>query len=381
MSEHRPGEIRDPETGKLVGREIWYKVRAALAVSLAFGVLAGGGWVVYDRAQAAWTDYRTAEDYPGTGVDPIEVTIPKGATLAEISVVLVDAGVVKTAKSFDRAAAANSDAKRIQAGRYNLKTKLPAKLALAMLLDPANIVRDRMVLREGQTLDTAVTAMSKASKVPQDQFSAALKDWRKLGLPKWAKRGAEGFIFPDTYELPAKPSAAAVIELTATRFNEVATEIQFEEGATALGYTPYEVLIVASIVEKEAGRDEDRAKVARVIYNRLDDGMRLQLDSTVSYAAKETGKVATTAEMRASRSPYNTYVVPGLPIGPISNPSRKSMEAALKPAEGPWRFFVAVNLDTGETEFNETAAGHNQSVAKWRDWCAASEANRKKCFG
>lgn len=381
MSSRYPGQIKDPETGRIDYKEVWYKVRSAFAVVLSLAVLLGGGWFVYDKAQSAWLEYRTAEDYIGTGVDPVVVTIPKGATLAEISDLLVQADVVRTGKAFDREAAANGDSKKIQAGRFNLKTKLPAKIALAMLLDPKNIVRNMMTLREGERLTAAVTAMAKASGVPAKDFTKALKDWKKLGLPTWAKRGAEGFVFPDTYELPDKPTASSVIKLTTTQFNEVADSLDFENKAKDLGHTAYAVLIAASIVEKEAARDEDRAKVARVIYNRLKDGMQLQLDSTVSYAAKDTGKVATTAEMRALPSPYNTYYVKGLPIGPISSPSRKSLEAALNPAEGNWKFFVAVNLDTGETEFNDTLDQHNQSVAKWQAWCAQSDANKKKCFG
>ena len=381
MSNRHPGQLRDPETGKIDFKEVWYKARSAFAVLLSLSVLLGGGWFVYDRAQSAWLEYRTAEDYIGEGVDPVVVTIPKGATLSQISDLLVEADVVKTSKAFDREAAANADSKKIQAGRYNLKTQLPAKLALAMLLDPKNIVRDMMTLREGLWLSESVEAMSKASKVPKKNFDKALKNWKKLGLPKWAKRGAEGFIFPDTYELPEKRTATSVIKVTTAQFNEVAGDLDFEDEANKLDLSPYQVLIVASIVEKEASQDEDRPRVARVIYNRLRDGMLLQMDSTVHYAAKESGQAATTAEMRALPSPYNTYYTKGLPVGPISSPSRKSMEAALHPEEGPWRFFVSVNLDTGETEFNETLEQHNQSVAKWQAWCTENDENRKKCYG
>lgn len=382
MSNRYPGEIKDPETGKVDLKEVWYKVRSAFAVLLSLAVFVGGGWFIYSKAQAAWMDFRTAEDYIGEGVAPVEVTIPAGSTTTQIASILVQADVVKTAKAFTREAAANPDSAKIQAGRYNLRTQLPAKVALAMLLDPKNQVHNRMTLREGLRLEQAVTTMSKASGLPAKDFTKALKDWKKLGLPNWAERGAEGFLFPDTYELADKPTTKTILKSITDRFNQIANGLDFETGAETLGYSPYEVLVMASIIEKEAGpREEDRAKIARVFYNRLEQGMQLQSDATVAYANNVTGRVSTTAAERKLKSPYNTYYVKGLPIGPIASPSKASMDAALHPADGDWLYFAVVNLDTGETEFNADKAGHDASVAKWQAWCAASDGNKKKCFG
>ena len=382
MSNRSPGEIRDPETGKLDYREIWYKVRAAFAVVLSLAELGGGGFYVYTKAQDAWMEYRTAEDYIGNGVDPVQVTVPKGATLAQISDLLVAADVVKTAKAFDREADANADSKKIQVGKYNLKTKLPAKTALAMLLDPKNIVRNRITLKDGQRLSQQVAGMSKSTGIAVKDFNARLKDWKKLGLPTWAKNGAEGFIFPDTYELPDKPTAANVLKLATDQFNAIATELGIEEGADALGYSPYQVLVMASIIEREAGtNDEDRPKIARVFYNRLAQGGKLESDATVAYANNITGRVFTTAAERQLDSPYNTYKYKGLPVGPITSPSKKSLEAALHPVEGDWLYFTVVNLDTGETLFANTLAEHNANGQKLQEWCTASQANRDKCNG
>lgn len=382
MSNRYPGEIKDPETGKVDLKEVWYKVRSAFAVLLSLAVFVGGGWFIYSKAQAAWMDFRTAEDYIGEGVAPVEVTIPAGSTTTQIASILVQADVVKTAKAFTREAAANPDSAKIQAGRYNLRTQLPAKVALAMLLDPKNQVHNRMTLREGLRLEQAVTTMSKASGLPAKDFTKALKDWKKLGLPNWAERGAEGFLFPDTYELADKPTTKTILKSITDRFNQIANGLDFETGAETLGYSPYEVLVMASIIEKEAGpREEDRAKIARVFYNRLEQGMQLQSDATVAYANNVTGRVSTTAAERKLKSPYNTYYVKGLPIGPIASPSKASMDAALHPADGDWLYFAVVNLDTGETEFNVDKAGHDATVAKWQAWCAKSDANKKKCFG
>ena len=372
-------ELKDPETGRWIGKEIWIRVRSGLAVLLSLGVLAGGSWFVYNKSWNAWMEFRTAEDYIGEGVAPVEVVIPPGASLSAISDLLVEAGVIKAAKAFDREAAANADATKIQAGKYLLKTQLPAKVALAMLLDPKNIVRNRMTLKEGQRLSQMVKAMAKASNVSEKKFNEALKNWKKLGLPTWAKNGAEGFLFPDTYELPDKPNATKVIKLATAQFNEVADDIDFEAASKKAGTSAYKALIVASIMEREVFRDDDRPKVARVIYNRLKAGMNLQMDSTVAYAVGKIGSVWTTAEERQVDSPYNTYLRPGLPPTPISSPARKALQAAVNPADGDWLYFQPVNLETGETEFNTTYEGHLASGAKLQAWCTASDENRKKC--
>ena len=382
MTNRNPGEITDPETGKLDPKEIWYKVRSAFAVALSLAVLLGGGWFVYDKAQSAWMEYRTAEDYIGEGVDPVVVTIPKGATLAEISDILVEADVVRTAKAFDREAAANGDSKNIQAGRFNLKTQLPAKQALAMLLDPKNIVRNRFTIQEGKWLAQQWPSMAKASGVKKAEFEKAAKDWKKLGLPTWAKNGLEGFLFPDTYEVPDKPNAKSMIKMATKQFNVVSDDLQLEPAAKELGYSPYQVVVMASIIEKEAGsNDADRAKIARVFYNRLQQGMKLQSDATVAFANKITGRIFTTDAERALDSPWNTYFYKGLPKGPITSPTRKSLDAALHPVDGDWLYFTVVNLDTGETAFTADPNEHVANGQKLQAWCTASDANRAKCNG
>ncbi len=386
MSNRFPGEIKDPETGKLDLKEVWYKVRSAFAVLLSLSVFIGGGWFLYTKAHDAWMDFRTAEDYIGEGVAPVEVTIPAGSTTTQIANILLQADVVKTAKAFTREAASNADSASIQAGRYNLRTQLPAKTALAMLLNPKNQVHNRMTLREGLRLSEAVTAMAKATGLPRKDFQKALKDWKKLGLPTWARRGAEGFLFPDTYELADKPTVKSVLKSITTNFNTVTQDLNFGDAANALGYSPYEVLVMASIIQREAGPNpDDLPKIARVFYNRLDPQLwpvgKLQSDATVAYANNITGRVFTTDAERALKSPYNTYYVKGLPVGPITSPTKKAMDAALHPADGDWVYFTVVNLDTGETAFANNLNDHNANVAKLQAWCQASQANRDKCNG
>ena len=382
MSNPNPGEWRDPESGKVDYKEVGYRARSIFAVTLSFVVLIAGGWFVFTKAQAAWLAYRTADDYIGEGVAPVVVTIPKGANSSKIADILVQADVVKSAKAFNQAATANPDSKSIQAGKYNLKTQLPAATALNMLLDKANLARNWLTLKEGKWISQQAPVMAKATGLKASDFTAAYKDWKKLGLPSWAKNGLEGFLFPETYEVPDQPTATSVIKIATNQFSNVASDLDLENAATRVGLSPYQVVVLASIIEKEAGPNSaDRPKIARVFLNRLKAGMKLQSDATVAYANKITGRVATTPAERALKSPWNTYYVKGLPKGPITSPSKKSLDAALNPTAGDWMYFMVVNLDTGETVFSHDYAGQQAAMAQYQQWCTASQANRDKCNG
>jgi UPF0755 protein len=180
-----------------------------------------------------------------------------------------------------------------------------------------------------------------------------------------------GFVFPATYELDRDVTAKDALAATVARFEQAAADVDLAAGAKRVGRTPYEVLVVASLVEAEAARPQDRPKMARAIYNRLAQGRRLQIDATVNYANRKSGHVPTLAETRV-RSPYNTYAVAGLPPGPINSPGEASLRAALEPAEGSWIFWTTFDLETGETKFATTEAQRAPHVAELRRWQAAN---------
>lgn len=367
--------LRDPETGEINTREVRHRAKSWIAVLVAFGVFAVGIWFVGTRVLGWWDGVRSAEDYIGEGKADIVVTIPKGSSVSAIGQLLTEENVVKSAKAFTQAANMRpDDAKKLQAGRYRLRTEIPAQTAFDWLLDPSRVVRNQIQLPEGQRMSEQLDTMAKVTKIPVGQFELAVKKPAELGLPDWAKSRPEGFFFPDTYELPEKPTAVGVIKVTTAQFAKVIEDIDFVNKAKASpAKDPYTALIMASLVEREASRDEDRVKVARVFYNRLADGMPLQSDATVAYANKITGRVTTTDAERQINSPYNTYKVKGLPPGPITSPAENALEAAVTPAEGNWRYFVVVNLDTGETEFNDTFAQHQVSVKKFQEFCKSSD--------
>lgn len=360
-------------------RGFWSRHRGGLAVVIALVVLIGGIGGAFYFGRDALGGFFDVADYPGPGGEQVQVTIPRGASLTAMGEILAGADVVKSSSAFTRAAAQEPEALSIQAGTYNLRKQLPAAAAVDMLLNATNMVRNTFTLREGGNLTDFVAVMADKSGISVADFHAALSNVDSLGLPDWGQDSPEGFVFPDTYEVGADDDAASLVKLATDKFGSVVLDLDFAARADGLGVTPLEALTIASIIEKEVFRPEDRAKVARVIYNRLDKKMKLQMDSTVAYAAGAEGTIWTTDEQRASDSPYNTYKHSGLPPGPISAPGKAALEAAVSPAKGDWLYFVPVNLDTGETRFTSTLAEHQKAVDQLHTWCAASDANRKKC--
>jgi UPF0755 protein len=171
----------------------------------------------------------------------------------------------------------------------------------------------------------------------------------------------EGLLYPDTYLVGPQDSNASILEQMVQRFDQVAASIGLPDAPALVGVSPYQAVIVASLVEREAKLPADRGKVAEVIYNRLRAGRKLQIDATVVYALGG-GVSDLTPQDLAVRSPYNTYLVQGLPPTPIASPGRASLEAALHPTPGPWLYFVVVSRNGAEA-FSTTLAGQDRNIA------------------
>ena len=192
----------------------------------------------------------------------------------------------------------------------------------------------------------------------------------------------DGLFFPGDYSLKKGMNAKLAVDALRDSANRVEKRALIKEGYRAsqifkvlseldsLGVPAsriHETLTLASVIQREGQTSSDFKKMSRTFLNRIDIGMPLQSDATVSYAF-DGNTFLTTDEERADPNPWNTYKYPGLPIGPIASPGSSAIDAALNPDAGPWLYFCTVNLKTGETEFNETYAGHNRSVAKLRAW-------------
>jgi UPF0755 protein len=344
--------------------------RRFLVLLVALAIVAGAGYAATTVLRPILADLTASNDYPGPGTGSVQVVVNDGDTGRNIGATLQKAGVVKTSKAFLDAASADPRSASIQPGTYTLQKQMTAKAALAILVDPKNRTVPRVTIREGLWRDEVFAALSKGTGVPVADYQAAAKQPAALGLPASAKGNLEGYLFPSTYEFPAKATAAEQLKTMVT------TTIDELDKAGVAEADRQRVLTIASIVEGEVSGDADRAKVARVIENRLASkgapnyGL-LQMDSTVHYAVHKRGKAGTTDADRKSTSPYNTYKVPGLPPGPINSPGEASIEAAAHPAAGSWLFFVTVDPDTGVTKFATTQAEHDRNVQEFQQWCRA----------
>ena len=334
-----------------------------LVLLLTFGLVAGAGVVAFRVLAPLVSSVTASNDYTGNGSGAVSVTVHNGDTGRSVGATLEKAGVVKTAKAFADAAAANPQGGSIQPGDYTLRAKMSAISALAMLLEPASRTIPHVTIREGLWTSEIIVALAAATGRPLADYQLALKDPAALGLPAAARGDAEGYLFPATYEFGKNTSAAEQLQTMVAKSLE-------ELGNIGVGPAQMQrVLTIASLVQAEAKASADFPKVARVIDNRLARPMPLQLDSTVSFISRHH-KVTTTNVERVSKSPYNTYLVAGLPPGPIDSPGLSAMEAALNPTPGPWLYFVAVNPVTGETRFAVDAAGHAANVRIFQKWCS-----------
>jgi UPF0755 protein len=288
-------------------------------------------------------------DFEGSGTGSVTVTIPSGASATRIGEILTEQGVVASVGAFTAAAADDPASRGIQPGTYAMAEGMSGEAALQRLLDPAARVVAKVVVPEGSTVEEIVAAIASSTTIPRADLDKVVADPESLPLPAYAQNQLEGFLFPATYEVDPGDSAEDVLTAMVVRFNEVATEINLEARAKESGRSPYDIVVIASLVEAEVA-PVDFGKASRVIDNRLSAGMRLQLDSTVNYAKGSSDLTLSSGDL-AVDSPYNTYRVTGLPPTPIGSPSEAALEAALDPDDGDWIYFVTTDPEQGITKF------------------------------
>ena len=304
-------------------------------------------------AAAAGVGYRYATGASGPS-RPVTIEIPEGSTAADVGDLLQEAGVIRWGFAFRIAAGLEDVASAIQAGTYRLRTNMTVSQALDSLQTgpTPNTVTitfpEGLELREVADLAARDLGLDPAS-VEQAGTSGAFT------LPPYLPPGTgtvEGFLFPKTYEFPPEADADQVIDRLLQQFEVEADGLPWTR-ARQLGLSPYEVVTVASLVEREARLPADRGKIAGVIYNRLERNMPLQIDATVQYALHEQNRPLTFEDYEVE-SPYNTYLHPGLPPTPIASPGLASLRAALEPAPIDDLYFVVVDEETGRHGFAET---------------------------
>ena len=309
-----------------------------------------------------------ANDYAGSGHGEVNFTINEGEIGDQIANNLVEAGVTKSFDSFYQLLLETKPEPVFTPGVYRLKLEMSAKAALAALQDPANRVELTATIPEGTTEKNVLKMLAEGLSIPLADLQAAAANPAQYGVPAEATT-LEGFLFPATYTFSPGVSATEVIQRL------VDESLAALDAAGVPVDQRWDVIRLASVIQRESGPDpQDMYKISRVFHNRLDQGMNLGSDVTTCYGAGLIGKdclLITQAALDDKTNLYNTRILPGLPIGPISNPGADAIDAAYNPTEGPWLFFVTVNLTTGETVFSETAAEHEAAVEQYYAWLDA----------
>ncbi|GAA2182624.1 endolytic transglycosylase MltG [Micromonospora lupini] len=354
---------------------------ALLMALLLLGGIGGGAFYGFDRIQ----NYFVTPDYDGAGSGEITVEIKNGALLADMADALVAADVVKSQKAFIEAAEANSRSKNIQPGTYKLRKQMSGASAVTAMLDLKNKIVNGLTIPEGRTSMNIYKLLSDKTKIPVKDFQTAAKDPEALGVPDWwfkrsdgkkVVKSVEGFLYPDTYEIPPKATAESILKLMVDNFLSVTGEMKFADRVQRErgGVSPYEALIVASLAQAEAGNKDDLGKVARVAYNRVYGEFPcncLEMDVTVNYYLESTGqrtkssKEMTAADMDNPKNPYNRKLR-GLVPTPINNPGKQALEGAMAPPVGKWLYFVAIDKQ-GHSAFAETYEEQKRNEAKAKE--------------
>ncbi|MGV8857213.1 endolytic transglycosylase MltG [Rhodoglobus sp.] len=371
-----------PETdgstpGGLPRKRRWWLIIGLpiLVIAIAGAAVATFAWVNYEEKIREVLGWELPNDFEGSGNgEEVIVTVNSGDIGSDIARSLNVAGVTMTFDAFYDLLLAQETDPAFFPGNYSLQKEMSAQSALDALLDPENKVTDRVLITEGTTLPDALEIISQTTGIALADVQAASEDLAHFGLPAEAV-SLEGYLFPATYELDGSQDPYVVLDLM------VNTMYEKLDAAGVPVEDRYRILTMAALVQREAGPNtDDFYKIARVFYNRLDQGMLLQSDATVAYGTGNLHTVWTTDSERADASnPYNTYANPGLPVGPIGLPGELAIDAALNPAAGDWLFFVPINLATGETVFTSNVDDHEAAAQQLRDWCAESEENGSYC--
>lgn len=340
-------------------------------VLVILGGIGGAGWWAWGQYGQRVLDYLGEEeipDHPGTGSEPeILVVVEQGDIGEDVARKLADLGVTASFESVYELLL-NDTSITFQPGTYRLLSEMSAQSAIEALNDPANRLLYRVTIPEGRSVSQALEIIAEDTDIPLSDLQGAVDDPTVYGVNPPTDneylQPLEGYLFPATYDIEPGTSASEVIQLLV---DEMVNRLEDRQVPPDQWH---EVLTKAALVQREAREREDFFRVAAVIDNRLEDDMPLQFDSTVTYWENTFGTVWTTDEARANAdNPYNTYYYKGLPAGPIGLPGDDALDAVLSPADGEWRYFVTVNLQSGATVFSETLDEHNAAVVLLREWC------------
>jgi UPF0755 protein len=314
---------------------------------------------------AAWLGSRQLRaPYRGFTTEEVFVDIPQGSGVAAIADRLASAGVVRSGLIFRVAARLSGDDRKLQAGEYRFSdAATPA--AIVDRLARGDVYRRAVTFREGLTMWEMADVFAESGLGPKEDFLREARDPARIRSLDPTASSLEGYLFPDTYQLPRSAGAKGLVDTMVAGFVRV-FDADLRAAAASRGLSVREAVTLASLVEKETAHPPERPIVSAVYQNRLRIRMGLQCDPTVIYALLLAGKWNgnLTRENLQIDSPYNTYRHAGLPPGPIAAPGRASLEAAVRPADVPYLYFVSRN--DGTHVFATTLAEHNRNVQQWQ---------------
>jgi UPF0755 protein len=291
------------------------------------------------------------------------VTIQAGMGFRDIARILEENGIIRDRSSFYLLARMEEAIPKVKAGEYEMNTHMTPRMVLSKLVR-GDVIKYPITIPEGFTLQQIGEILHQAGVCAKNFFWEKARDPSLIASLGLDGESLEGYLFPDTYNFPKGLGEEMAIRLMVARFKNIYASLA--KRAEQLGLSRKDVVIIASMIEKEAADDQERRLISAVFHNRLQRGMALQSDPTAVYGLK-TGKAKQeriTKEDLLRKTPYNTYQFSGLPKGPIANPGFKSLYAVLHPADVNYLYFVSKNDRTHY--FSHTLQEHNRAVAKYQ---------------
>jgi len=343
------GDINEQETGN-----VFIKLLRSLFGPLllfSFSLLVFCGWVTYYGFQ------------PGPVLDKesVIIQIPKGATVQQIGEILAGAGLIHKDDRFVLVTRAMGVASRLPAGEFELASGRNPIDLLDQLVR-ARPLQHIVTIPEGLRASEIADIFAEDGWCEPERFVNLVHNQSFIqSLKIQSSTSLEGYLYPDTYHLVrGSHTEEQLIRMMVSRFNKVYDQLMLNYNGD---YTLHELVTLASIVEKETGRKEERPTIAAVFYNRLQRGMKLQSDPTVIYGIDNFSGNLTRKDLKTP-TPYNTYIIPALPVGPICNPGGAALQAVLHPEKAKYLYFVSKN--NGSHHFSKSLQEHNQAVYKYQ---------------
>ena len=305
----------------------------------------------------AFAGYVTSVSKGSAGGSEVTVAILPGSSASKIASQLEDAGVIRAAWLFRLYSKVKGTEGNLKPGEYVFRENMSYGQVVSILEKGPKLVITRVTIPEGKTLRETAQILERVAGISASEFLAEAASGKHTTplLPEGSKN-LEGVLFPKTYDLKEGTTAGEVVDIMLRQFEKETAPLNLAARAKALGVTSYEAINIASMIEREGKVPQDLGKISRVIYNRLDRGMRLQIDATVQYGIyRKTGSYKNPLHVSDYDfpSPYNTYLIDRLPPGPIAGPGVAAIKAALNPEPGKWLYYVLIN-DKGEHAFAET---------------------------